>query len=51
MQNSVEKEEDQGDRNIYILAANKIEATNYIILCSRKKTATWSVAIMQTLPR
>ena len=30
MQHSVEKEEDQGDRNIYFLAANKIEATNYL---------------------
>ena len=51
MQHSVEKEEDQGDRNIYFLASNKIEATNYIILCSRKKTATWSVVVTQTLPR
>ena len=51
MQHSVKKKEDESDRNIYFLAANKIEATNYIILCSRKKTATWSVAIMQTLPR
>ena len=51
MQHSVEKEEDQDDRNIYFSAANKNEAANYIILCSREKTATWSVAIMQTLPR
>ena len=30
MQLSVEKEEDQSDRNIYFLVANKIEATRYL---------------------
>ena len=40
MTHLLETEEEQADRNIYFLAANKIKASNTIILCSQKKTAT-----------